>query len=79
MATKKEKRARAEAKHNEEMEALRQSGLKAQRADRARRARGQKRSEEAAIHESKELKKIIEKGVFIDEQSMPFGEAVPGA
>lgn len=74
MATKKEKRARAEAKRAEEMEALRLSGLRAQSQDRARRAARGKQAKEITEKEYSDLHKLIE-----DNETMPFGQAVPGA
>lgn len=48
MATKKQKRAAAEAKHEEFMAEVRQTGLEAQCKDRARGAAKAKRAEEDA-------------------------------
>lgn len=52
MVTKKERRAKALAKHNERMAMLRESGLKAQQMDRENRARAE-RQEWSKQHEEK--------------------------
>lgn len=58
---KKDKRALAEAKHEREMEEIRQSGLKAQERDRQQRAHRRERSGILAKEETEALAEILAK------------------
>lgn len=59
MATKKEKRARLEARAAERAEETRLSGLAAQKADKDRRARMAKIRQDAAAKENQRLENIL--------------------